>query len=86
MKLDVKALAMTGLIVWGGTVLLVGLVHAAMPPHGAGFLEWVAVFYPGYDGPAGLGSLVVVTLYGALDGLVTGAIVAWIYNALAPTG
>lgn len=84
MKLDVKALAITGMIVWGGTVLAVGLVHAVMPPHGAEFLQWVSIFYPGYEGPGGFVSILVVTLYAALDGLVTGAIVAWIYNKVGP--
>lgn len=83
MRLDVKGLALALAVFWGGSVLLVALVHQVWAPHGAGFLQWVAVFYPGYDGPAGMGSVAVVTLYAALDGLIGGAILAWLYNRFA---
>jgi hypothetical protein len=36
-----------------------------------------------YNGPAGLGSVIIVTLYGALDGAVLGTVIAWLYNRFA---
>ena len=45
-----------------------------------------ASIYPGYHGPAGFGSVIVVTLYALLDGLVCGALFAWLYNAFAVDG
>jgi hypothetical protein len=42
--------------------------------------------YPGYHGPGGFGSVIVATLYAAVDGAVCGAIVAWLYNFLAAGG
>jgi hypothetical protein len=52
------------------------------PAYGSAFLELIASIYPGYT-PAGFGSVIVATLYGMLDGLVGGAIVAWLYNKVA---
>ena len=34
-------------------------------------------------GPAGLGSVIIVTIYAALDGAVAGAVLAWLYNTFA---
>ena len=83
MKLDVKALALTGAIVWGGLALfLTGLANLIWPGYGQGFLDAVATLYPGYHATASFGQVIVGTLYGALDGAVVGAIFAWLYNRL----
>lgn len=83
MRLDVKALATAAALLWGGAVLLVGLCNLAWAPYGQAFLEWTASFYPGYDGPAGFGSVLVATMYALVDGAVCGALLGWIYNAVA---
>jgi hypothetical protein len=83
MRLDTKALALTGGILWGGCLLLVGLVNLAAPSYGLAWLQLAASIYPGYHATAGLGSLVVVTLYGLVDGAAAGALFGWVYNRLA---
>jgi hypothetical protein len=83
MLLDVKALALTTALVWGGCLLLTGLANLAYPAYGLAWLQVAASIYPGYHGPAGLGSVVVVTLYGLVDGAAGGAIFGWLYNRVA---
>ena len=82
MPLNVKALSMTAAVVWGGAIFLVGVANLVSPTYGVAFLQLIASVYPGYE-PAGFGSVIVATLYGALDGGVGGAIVAWLYNRFA---
>lgn len=83
MRLNVRALASATALLWGGAVLLVGVGNLLVPTYGVAFLEWAASFYPGYDGPAGLGAVVVSTLYAAVDGAVVGLLLAWLYNVFA---
>lgn len=83
MTLSVKGLAWAMGILWGGLMLLTGLANLVFATYAVGFLEWAASFYPGYDGPGGLGSVVLVTLYGVVDGAVSGFLLAWLYNRFA---
>ena len=80
MRLDTKALTWSMAILWGGVMLWTAAGHLFFPGYGTAFLEWAASFYPGYDGPAGIGSVIVVTLYGVVDGAVAGFVLAWLYN------
>lgn len=80
MSLNIKALAVTLGAVWGGSFLFTGLANLLAETYGLAWLELGASIYPGYNGPAGFGSVIVVTLYAVLDGAVVGAILAWIYN------
>jgi hypothetical protein len=81
--LNLKALAWTAGLLWGGACLLVAVANLVAPPYGLAFLNVMAALYPGYHGPTGLGSVAVVALYGALDGAVGGAVFAWVYNRFA---
>lgn len=83
MTLSVKALAATMAILAGSALLLIGLGNIGLSGYGAAALDIAASIYPGYHGPEGLGSVVVVTLYATLDGAVAGALIAWLYNAFA---
>jgi hypothetical protein len=80
MKLSVRSLAMTTGIVWGGTCFLVALANLVWPGYGGSFLDLMSSVYPGYRVTGTAGSVVVGTLYALLDGLVGGALFAWIYN------
>jgi hypothetical protein len=83
MRLDTRALTLTGALLWGGGMLLAGLANLIWSGYAAGFLEVMASLYPGYGGPGGVGSVVVASLYGVLDGALAGFLVAWLYNLLA---
>ncbi|MBI4543519.1 MAG: hypothetical protein HY705_10875 [Gemmatimonadetes bacterium] len=83
MSFNLKALAVTIAIATGGSFLVVGLLNLAFPGYGVAFLQLGASLYPGYHGPDGFGSVIVVTLYGLVDGAVSGAILGWLYNRVA---
>ncbi len=83
MRLDPKALAMACGVLWGGVLLLISLVNLAGAGYGGVLLEFAASIYPGYHGPAGFGSVIVVTLYGLVDAAIGGFILAWLYNLFA---
>lgn len=80
MSLNIKALATAGAIVWGGCFFLVGLANLIWDSYGVACLQLAASVYPGYHGPGGFWSVIVVTLYALVDGAVAGAILAWLYN------
>jgi hypothetical protein len=80
MSLNVKALTIAGAILWGGCMFLVGLANLIWTSYGVGCLELAASIYPGYHGPAGFWSVLVVTLYALVDGAVAGAVLACLYN------
>ena len=83
MQLNIKALAIAGAVLWGGSFLFLGIVNLIVADYGSGWLSLAASMYPGYDGPDGFGSVIVVTLWALIDGAVAGAILAWIYNLVA---
>jgi hypothetical protein len=80
MQLSVKGLAGACAILAGGMLFLVGIVNLMSESYARALLDLAASVYPGYSGPAGFGSVIVVTLYGLLDGAIGGAIFAWLYN------
>lgn len=82
MKLDVKALALAGAILWGGCVLLMGLANLVWAGYGTHFLGFLASVYPGYHATRSIAELVIVTIYAFFDGLIGGAIFGWLYNRL----
>jgi hypothetical protein len=79
MSLNVKALALTTAVVWGGCLFLTGLANLAFPGYGLAWLQLAASIYPGYH-PAGPGSVIIVALYGLADGAAAGAMFGWLYN------
>ena len=82
MALNIKALAFAGAVCTGGLFLLVGLGNVIWAAYGNALLDVAASIYPGYDGPDGIASVVIVTLYATLDGAVGGGLLAWLYNVM----
>ena len=83
MKLSVKAFGIAGAIAWGGGVFLIGLGNLISETYGVAFLEVIASIYPGYTVDGDFGSVIVATLYAALDGAIVGFVFAWLYNRFA---
>ncbi len=51
-----------------------------VPSYGLTFLWFASSVYPGYKAEPSFVSVLIGTAYALLDGLVTGALFAWIYN------
>ncbi len=84
MKLDVKALALTGGLIWGILAMfLSGVANLIWSGYAQGFLTVMASVYPGYNATASFGQVIIGTLYGLVDGAVAGALFAWVYNCFA---
>jgi hypothetical protein len=80
MKLDVKACALTSGLIWGpGLFVLTWWIIAFDGPTGEPTL--IGRVYRGYS-LSPMGSLAGLAL-GFLDGLIGGAIFAWLYNLFA---
>jgi len=82
MKLNTKALALTSGILWGLCMLGMTLANLASASYGRQFLDLMSSIYPGYHATRSIGEVIVGTLYGAVDGFIGGAIIAWFYNHL----
>jgi len=82
MKFSEKALALTCGILWGASMLIMGLVNILWSGYGQDFLKLMASIYPGYHASGSVAQLVVGTVYGTVDGLIGGFIFAWVYNRL----
>jgi hypothetical protein len=81
MKLNVTAAAITLALVWGVLAMfLTGVANLVWPPYGQELLQAMASVYPGYKATASFGQVIIGALYGMLDALVAGAILAWVYN------
>jgi len=82
MKLGVKGLALASAILWGFAMLVMGLSNLVWGSYGQQFLQTMASIYPGYHATRSIAEVVVGTLYGVADGLIGGAVFAWLYNQL----
>ncbi|MBE0592526.1 MAG: hypothetical protein IH616_09015 [Gemmatimonadales bacterium] len=86
MHLSVKALAIAGATVLGGSMFLVAIGNIGLSGYGDALLAVAASIYPGYHGPGGVASAFVVGLYATLDGAVAGALIALVHNAVVHRG
>ncbi|MFZ0421078.1 MAG: hypothetical protein WAM04_23460 [Candidatus Sulfotelmatobacter sp.] len=83
MKINVKALAVASAILWGLAMLGMGVANLIWSGYGQQFLQTMASVYIGYHATRSIAEVIVGTLYGAVDGLVGGAVFAWLYNQFA---
>jgi hypothetical protein len=87
MKLDARALAVAGAVVWGGGILVVGLDATVLgikgDDYGKDRMLALASVYPGHTGTPGIGNSLVGGLDGALDGAIGGAVLGWLDNRCA---
>jgi len=80
MKLNVKAFALACGIVWGVAILFVTYWLLAFDASGT-TIEKLGKVYLGYS-YSWFGGLIGL-IWGFVDGLIVGAIFAWLYNKLA---
>jgi hypothetical protein len=83
MRFSLKAIALAGALLWGGAILLVGLINLALPSYGLTFLQMTSSVYPGFHAAHGLRSVAIGTIDGLVDGGVAGLLFAWLYNIFA---
>ena len=83
MKLSIRSLALTSAILWGLAMLAMGVANLRWGNYGQQFLQTMSSVYPGYHGTRRITEIVLGTLYGAVDGLIGGAVFAWLYNQFA---
>jgi hypothetical protein len=83
MKLSIRALMITAALLWGGGLLLVGLLNLASESYGLAFLQMMSSVYPGFHVSRTLGDVLVGTVYAAVDGAICGLLFGWLYNAFA---
>lgn len=77
MKLDVKALALAGGIAWGIAIFLLTVWFLILGYEGL-LLAKLSRVYWGYS--VSLGGAFVGLVWGFVDGLIGGALIAWLYN------
>lgn len=80
MKLNIKALGLTSGILWGVAVLLT-TYWIVITDSGGSTLALLHKFYFGYS-VSWLGGIIGL-FWGFVDGFITGALFAWLYNKLA---
>jgi hypothetical protein len=82
-KLSIKGLALASGILWGVAMLGMGLANLIWSGYGQQFLQTIASVYFGYHATRSIAEVFVGTLYGFVDGLIAGAVFAWLYNQFA---
>jgi len=85
MRLSLKSLAYACGLLWGGAVLLAGLLNLASASYGIEFLKLASSVYPGFHASRTLADVLVGTAYGLFDGAVAGLILGWLYNLFTPS-
>ena len=83
MRINVIALSVTAGLFCGAAILIVASAHSIWQSYGGAFLELAASIYSGYDPGPGIGSIIIGTLYGLVDGVIGGAVFGWLYNFLS---
>ncbi len=86
MRLNVKAFAITSGILWAAAVFVTAVANLIWGSYGQQFLSLMSSVYPGYHATRSFADALVGAGYALVDGFVCGAILAWLYNRLVPSG
>ena len=82
MRISVKGVALTFGLLWGGCLLVVGLINLADASYGGAFLAMMSSVYPGADTTRTLGRVLLGAIYGFVDGAIGGYLFAALYKLL----
>jgi len=80
MRLSIRAMSLGSALLWGASILIVCLLHLAIPHYAKDFLDGISSLYPGFHGGASLRDALVGTAYALADGAIGGLLLAWLYN------
>lgn len=69
-------------ILWGVSILFVGILNRYCTGYGYEFLRLVQSIYPGYRAQSGLTNLPIGVVWGFVDGFIGGVLLAWLYNLI----
>jgi hypothetical protein len=83
MRLSLRATVIAAAILWGGAILLVGLIHLADPAYGVNFLQMTGSVYPWFHSTHGWSVVLGRSVEAAVDGAIAGIIFAALYNLVA---
>ena len=67
---------------WGGGILLVGLINLVRPEYGTTFLTMMTSVYPWFHAAHTGASVMVGAVDGLIDGAIAGCLFGWLYNAM----
>lgn len=82
MRLSSKATAIAAGLLWGGAILLIGLMNLADPRYGVNFIAMTSSVYPWFHATRNAGNVIIGTIDGLIDGGVAGLLFALLYNAI----
>jgi hypothetical protein len=82
MRLSIKGTAIAAGLLWGGALLLVGLINLARPEYGTNFISMMSSVYPWFHSTHTVASVVIGTVDGFIDGVIAGCLFGWLYNAM----
>ena len=80
-KLDTKAFGLAAGILWGVSLIVMGIIAIIAPGYGGGFVAIVSSMYIGYK--ATILGCFIGGIWGFIDAGIGGLILAWLYNKLA---
>ena len=83
MRMSVKAATLTSGALWGGGLLVLGLINLAKPKYGQEFLKAIASVYPCTGTERNPPAVLTRTAFGFTDGAIGGCIFSLLYNQLA---
>jgi hypothetical protein len=82
LRLSLLATAIAAGLVWGGAILLVGLINLADPSYGMNFIQLTSSVYPWFHTSHSIWNVIIGTVDGLIDGAIAGLIFALLYNAV----
>ncbi|MFZ0580418.1 MAG: hypothetical protein WAN72_20555 [Candidatus Acidiferrales bacterium] len=86
MRLSIKGTAIAAGLLWGGALLLVGLINLARPEYGTNFISMMSSVYPWFHSTHTFASVVIGTIDGFIDGAIAGCLFGWLYNLILDVG
>ena len=81
-----KAITSASAILWGASMLVVGLINLAVPSYGTDFLRLMSSIYPGFHDSRTIGEVLLGTIYGVIDGAIMGFVFGLLYSWAAGKG